>query len=85
VAYVYAPDRTAERPIEHLDGFQGVLQVDGYGGYRRLAQKNAVKHAFCWSMCGAASTSSRIFQGHPQSEIDQLLPWANRSGHSAAA
>jgi transposase len=49
VAYVYAPDRTAERPIAHLDGFAGVLQVDGYGGYRKLAQKNAVSLAFCWS------------------------------------
>src|SRR3954447_26908769 len=28
VAYVYAPDRTAERPATHLAGFQGVLQVD---------------------------------------------------------
>jgi transposase len=26
VAYVYAPDRTAERPAAHLAGFQGVLQ-----------------------------------------------------------
>src|ERR1700761_3116324 len=31
VAYVYAPDRKAARPIAHLDGFVGVLQVDGYG------------------------------------------------------
>jgi hypothetical protein len=29
VAYVYAPDRKAERPIAHLQGFAGVLQVDG--------------------------------------------------------
>jgi len=49
VAYVYAPDRTAERPIAHLDGFKGVLQVDGYGGYRKLAEKNEVSLAFCWS------------------------------------
>jgi transposase len=49
VAYVYAPDRTAERPIAHLAGFKGVLQVDGYGGYRRLAEKNEVSLAFCWS------------------------------------
>lgn len=33
VAYLYAPDRKAERPIEHLAGFQGTLQMDGYGGY----------------------------------------------------
>ena len=41
VAYVYAPDRKAERPITHLAGFKGILQVDGYGGYRALA--------FCWA------------------------------------
>ena len=38
VAYVYAPDRKAERPIAHLAGFKGVLQVDGYAGYRALAE-----------------------------------------------
>src|SRR5450759_1157431 len=37
VAYVYAPDRKAERPITHLAGFTGTLQVDGYAGYRVLA------------------------------------------------
>jgi transposase len=49
VAYVYAPDRKAERPIAHLAGFQGVLQVDGYAGYKVLAARGAVRLAFCWS------------------------------------
>ena len=49
VAYVYAPDRKAERPIAHLSGFKGVLQVDGYAGYRALADKGDVRLAFCWS------------------------------------
>lgn len=49
VAYVYAPDRKAERPIAHLAGFTGVLQVDGYGGYRVLAERGDVELAFCWS------------------------------------
>jgi len=49
VAYVYAPDRTAAQPIAHLSGFRGVLQVDGYAGYRALAQKGDVSLAFCWS------------------------------------
>ena len=49
VAYVYAPDRKAERPIAHLAGFSGILQVDGYGGYRTLAEKNGVMLAFRWS------------------------------------
>ena len=49
VVYVYAPDRKAERPIAHLAGFTGVLQVDGYGGYRALAERGGVTLAFCWS------------------------------------
>jgi transposase len=49
VAYIYAPDRTASQPIAHLAGFKGVLQVDGYAGYRALAQKGDVSLAFCWS------------------------------------
>jgi transposase len=48
VAYVYASDRKAERPITHLNGFKGVLQVDGYAGYRRLAERGDVQLAFCW-------------------------------------
>jgi len=49
VAYVYAPDRKAERPIVHLAGFAGILQVDGYAGYRVLAERGDVELAFCWS------------------------------------
>jgi len=49
VAYVYAPDRKAERPIAHLAGFKGIVQVDGYGGYRVLAEHGDVELAFCWS------------------------------------
>ncbi len=49
VAYVYAPDRKAERPAAHLRGFRGILQVDGYAGYRALAEAGQVELAFCWS------------------------------------
>ena len=49
VVYLYAPDRKAERPTAHLAGFCGVLQVDGYAGYRPLAEKGAVRLAFCWT------------------------------------
>jgi transposase len=49
VAYVYAPDRKAERPIAHLEGFHGILQVDGYAGYRALAETGQVQLAFCWA------------------------------------
>jgi transposase len=49
IAYVYAPDRKAERPIAHLAGFTGILQVDGYAGYRSLAERGDVQLAFCWA------------------------------------
>jgi transposase len=49
VAYVYAPDRKHARPAEHLAGFSGTLQVDGYGAYADLAEAGDVELAFCWS------------------------------------
>jgi transposase len=49
VVYIYAPDRKSEQPIRHLAGFRGVLQVDGYAGYRALAERGDVELAFCWT------------------------------------
>ena len=50
VAYVYAPDRKAERPEAHLADFAGILQVDGYGGYAALTRRRQqVRLAFCWA------------------------------------
>jgi transposase len=54
VAYVYAEDRKGERPAAHLAGFAGILQVDGYGGFKRLAgdgPSGQVRLAFCWAHC----------------------------------
>jgi transposase len=49
VAYVYEPDRKHARPAQHLAGFGGILQVDGYGAYTDLAEAGDVVLAFCWS------------------------------------
>jgi transposase len=35
VVYLYAENRRSEHPAAHLSEFQGVLQVDGYCGFRR--------------------------------------------------
>ena len=51
VAYIYSEDRKNRRPAEHLSSFKGVLQVDGYDGFKRLAGDRAdqsVRLAFCW-------------------------------------
>ena len=53
VTYVYAPDRKSNRPIQHLKGFRGVLQVDGYAGYRALAGDRAP-----WGGVGAVRLGS---------------------------
>ena len=50
-AYVYSEDRKNERPAGNLADFRGVLQVDGYDGFKRLAESRSdasVTLAFCW-------------------------------------
>ena len=53
VAYTYAPGRGGEHAVKLLDGFSGVLQVDGYAGYNELARParagGPVTLAYCWS------------------------------------
>src|SRR4051812_24535163 len=38
VVYLYAEDRRGEHPAAHMAEFQGVLQVDGYGGFKSLLE-----------------------------------------------
>src|SRR3954466_15981486 len=52
VVYLYAEDRKGEHPAAHLAGFEGILQVDGYSGFKRLLENRppgAIRLAFCWS------------------------------------
>src|SRR4051795_458854 len=54
VVYLYAEDRKGEHPAAHLAGFTGVLQVDGYGGFKSLLENRppgAIRLAFCWAHC----------------------------------
>ena len=52
VAFTYAPGRGGKYASEILQGFDGILQVDGYAGYNRLLdrQKNGdIQLAYCWA------------------------------------
>src|SRR4051812_29244624 len=52
VVYLYAEDRKGEHPAAHLAGFRGVLQVDGYGGFKSLLENRPpgeIRLAFCWA------------------------------------
>lgn len=54
VVYLYAEDRKGEHPAAHLAGFQGILQVDGYSGFKSLLTgrpPDQIKLAFCWAHC----------------------------------
>jgi transposase len=50
--YVFAPDGKSERPAAHLEPFEGVLHVDGYAGFERLASSREVELAACWAHTG---------------------------------
>jgi transposase len=53
VAYLYAPGRGGEHAAEHLAGFHGLLQTDGYAAYRQLADPRrpggGLTLAHCWA------------------------------------
>jgi transposase len=49
VWFAYAPDRQGMHPQQHLDGFAGVLQADGYSGFLKIYEKGEVKEASCWA------------------------------------
>lgn len=54
VTYFFSPDRKGEHPQAHLAGFEGVLQADAYGGFRKLYQPGAeghrrIREAACWA------------------------------------
>jgi transposase len=55
VSYVYSENRQGVHPQSHLAAFAGVLQVDGYAGFKALAgeqkerKEDAVQFAFCWA------------------------------------
>src|SRR3954453_16703237 len=54
VVYLYAEDRRGERPAAHLADFRGILQVDGYGGFKSLLESRPpgeIRLAFCWKHC----------------------------------
>lgn len=54
VVYFYAPGRHGEHAETFLTGFNGILQIDGYPGYNRLARPSRkggdpIVVAHCWA------------------------------------
>jgi len=54
IIYHYAPGRSGKHAERLLQGFDGILQVDGYGGYNRLTRAERqgggpLVLAYCWT------------------------------------
>lgn len=54
VVFTYAPDRAGENAERILQGFDGILQLDGYPGYNRLTRPSRtggapIIVAHCWA------------------------------------
>jgi len=60
-AYFYSPDRAGEHPANHLSGFTGFLQADGYAGFAALYEPRhtaeglianaGITEVACWAHC----------------------------------
>ena len=48
VLFHYDASRGEDVPSRLLDGFEGVLQADGYAGYNKVCRENAITRIGCW-------------------------------------
>jgi transposase len=48
VLFEYDSSRGETVPMRLLEGYQGVLQADGYAGYNRVCRKNMITRIGCW-------------------------------------
>lgn len=75
VVYLYAEDRKGQHVQEHLAGFSGVLQVDGYAGYHELTRPNrpggAITLAFC--LAHARRKFFDVFKANGSSVAEEAL------------
>jgi transposase len=49
VWYRYSADRKGLHSREHLHGFEGILQADGYAGFAALYETGRIVEAACWA------------------------------------
>src|SRR6056297_1983625 len=81
VTFRFSRDRAGEHPMEHLAGWQGILQADAYAGYNQLYDPKRlpgpVVSALCWSHARRkffelADVESNIRKGKNAKEISPI-------------
>jgi hypothetical protein len=63
VAYLYSEDRKSDHPAEHLKGFHGLLQVDGYPSFALLVTEavgEAPQLVFRWARLPKVPRAKRV-------------------------
>ena len=73
VWFTYTPDRKGSWPQDHLADYKGVLQADGYAGYKALYEKGDIIEAACW-----AHVRRKFFEidkVQPESFAGEVLKW----------
>jgi transposase len=67
VAYAFATGRKTEHAMTLLEGFSGVLQVDGYAAYKKLAQTEREGKPITLAFC-LAHARRKFFEFHKQTD-----------------
>jgi hypothetical protein len=49
VWFAFSSNRKGEHPQQHLEGFRGILQADGYAGFNQIYDGGQVFEAACWA------------------------------------
>ena len=49
VVYDFTLNRSRDGPLKFIDGYEGYLQTDGYGGYNELFRRGKITHIACGS------------------------------------
>ena len=49
VLFHYSPSRSADIPLQQLEGYNGALMVDGYQGYQAVCDQYSLQRLGCWA------------------------------------
>jgi len=79
VVYIFAEDRKGQHVHEHLTRFNGVLQVDGYTGYRGLTRPDRPGGAITLAYC-LAHARRQFFEAYRKSNSSLAAEALQRIG-----
>lgn len=72
--YEYDPSRSSEVPKRLFEGFQGVLQTDGYEGYGAIGREPGIVHVGCWAHARRKFTDALKGAGQSRKKGAQRKP-----------